>query len=443
MISGVRSMKSKSRATLARIVTLSALPGALALLLWCVPAPSLQPQSPAPQPALDRISIDPWIPEGPREEIRWRKRLYKPALSLHQRLLTVLEIKVPVKELAKRRDAGRLVAILQVTDSKGRVYREDDDLDLQMVNPKARKAEIVFMWRAFMLPGDYTLAMALYDTATRERSFEQRSLRVEAMKSDPLPEAWKDLPTVEFLESPPGPEGYFHPELKGRLHLPLQSKRPVRIELLFNLTPSERKTRSASAYNQNLSVLLPILKTFAGIETQNGAVDVATLDLMHHRVGFEQNNVTDLDWVRLKLALKAADSGIVDVDALRQRKENAAFLKKELERRTKSADDREVRNGLRVIVLVSSPMAFESGASLRAAAVQAKCDCRFYYVRCERVLRSADFETGQIWMGTALDEIEGIVKPFKPRVFAVESPEAVRKALAAILSEVSQMSEAN
>lgn len=443
MISVVRSGGPASQAAgWAPLPNLRISPRICGAVLWCVLASSAHAQSPPPIRAVDNALLERWVREGPREDIRWTKRIHTPYLSLHQRLLTRLEIEVPIKELVKRRGPGKLGAILRITDSSGGVYRDDGDVDLQNVNPKARKQAIVFAWDTFMLPGEYAVVLALYDTATGERSFAQRSLRVAAIKSDPLPEAWKDLPPVEILVSPDEPDAYFHPEVKGRLRLPLSSKRPVRMELLFNLTPSEGRARAASSYSENLRLLLPVLKSLAQIDVRNGVLDVATLDLTHRRVGFEQDNVSNLDWGGLRSTLKAGDPVTVDVNALRERKENAAFLRKELERRIESKTGRPGEEPLRVFVLVSSTMAFEYGADLKPITRHEKCDCLIYYVRCERLL-SFQLGSRRFLLQSSPDEIEGIVKPLKPRVFSVDSPGGIRKALAIILGEIAQMSAAN
>ena len=52
-----------------------------------------------------------------------------------------------------------------------------------------------------MLPGDYRVSMVIFDTKTGEHSAMQKPLHVNALRNDPLPLAWKDLPAVELLHA--------------------------------------------------------------------------------------------------------------------------------------------------------------------------------------------------------------------------------------------------
>src|SRR5262249_6241669 len=151
-------------------------------------------------------------------------------------------------------------------------------------NQEAKKGAF-FAWHAFVLPGDYEVILALYDKGTGKRSFAARKLRVESLNKDPLPDAWSGLPTVELLEATTkAPDSSFHPEIVGRLRLPLAARRPVRIELLANLTGTGRAMVSHRAYNFNLGSLLPILKTFSQVEVRGGALNIEVLDLIRRQV---------------------------------------------------------------------------------------------------------------------------------------------------------------
>jgi len=52
-------------------------------------------------------------------------------LSVHQRLLARLQIQLDGAEAAKRRGEGKLVFYFQITDSKGRVYQDHTEYDLE------------------------------------------------------------------------------------------------------------------------------------------------------------------------------------------------------------------------------------------------------------------------------------------------------------------------
>jgi hypothetical protein len=378
------------------------------------------------------------VAEGPRQQLPWKVIIWPERLSSHQRLLSYVEILVPGKELIKRRGQGRLVALVQLTDSAGRVYQDDGSLDLDGANPVDKKKDAYFAWGAFVLPGDYKLVVALYDRETGEHNLSQRNLKIAALKNDPLPDAWRDLPSVEFMERAEKLDSSFHPEIRGRLHLPLEAHRPVQIELLVNLTPSEILTGSYRAYNFNLRALMPILKTFSQIDVRKGAVNLATLDLTRQQVSFEQSdiNVNQLAWSELKEVLSAADPSKIDVRSLQGRKYNAAFLRDEIARRIAShsalPSEDQVENPIRVFILLSSSVAFNARAGLRQIELPRECDCLVYHVRYD-------------WWRSrmaAFDDIDKVLKPLKLRKFSATSPQGVRKALATMLNEISRAGSA-
>jgi hypothetical protein len=318
---------------------------------------------------------------------------------------------------------------VQLTDGAGRVYQNDGSLDLDGVNPVDKKKDAFFAWGAFVLPGEYKMVLAVYDRETGEHNLTQRNLRITALKNDPLPDAWRDLPSIEFMEKAEKLDSSFHPEIHGKLHLPLETHRPVRIELLVNLTPSEILTGSYRAYNFNLRALMPVLKTFSQIAVRNGAVDLTTLDLTRQQVGFEQSgvNASQLDWSHLKEVLAAADPNTIDVQSLKGRKYNAAFLREELARRLTlhSADQ---GNPVRVFILLSSSVAFNARDGLNRIDLPRECNCLLYHLRYDWWLSRM----------AAFDDIDKVLKPLKLRKFSATTPQGVRKALATILDEIAK-----
>lgn len=389
-------------------------------------------QNVLPNPVFARLPFEKWMAEGPRQQLPWKVMIWPERLSSHQRLLSYIEIFVPGKELLKRSGKGRLVALVQVTDSLGHVYQDDGALDLDPSHPATKDMDAFFAWGVFVLPGDYKVALALYDRETGEHNFTQRPMRISPLKKDPLPEAWRDLPSVEFLERTEKFDSSYHPEVRGRLHLPLDSQRPLKIDLLVNLTPSEILTGSYRAFNFNLRALIPIVKTFSQIHLNNGIVNLATLDLTRQKVSFEQSNinVAQLDWAELKDVLTAADPSKIDVRSLQGRKYNAAFLRDEIARRIPSHHESQSAASMQVIILLSSSVAFNAREGLKEIELPRECDCLVYHLRFD-------------WWNSrlaAFDDIDKVLRPLKLRKFSASSAREVRKSLAVMLEEISRVS---
>src|SRR5258708_39269300 len=163
-----------------------------------------------------------------------------------------------------------------------------------------RSQDVSLVMSLFVLPGDYRIRLAMYATATGEHGVKQEKMHVAALKSDPLPEMWHDLPAVEFIDPSEPPESWYLPSLKGRLHLPVTSKKPVRVEVLVNLTPSERLSGSSRAQNRSLGALIPALKTISQIDLRNGSMNIELLDLSRQRAALHQEDLHGLDWPAMK-----------------------------------------------------------------------------------------------------------------------------------------------
>lgn len=412
------------------------------MLPWCLAlcTPAFAQDEP-PDPLFATVPFEQWVAEGPRTQIPWKVRASPEGLSVHQRLVARAEAQVDGKELEKRRGAGRLLVLVQFKDQKGNAYRDDATLELKDVQRGARKTILKFAWEAFVLPGEYEVTLALYDTTTGEHNLAQRRLRIDPLKEEPLRDAWRDLPSVEILKATEGPERFFRPEMKGRLHLPLETRRPIQLEVLVNLTPTEFSPGSRKAHEDNLSVLLPILKIFSQIDLRNGSVNVATLDAARRGAGFEQSNVRELDWPGLKAALAAADPGVVDVRDLRNQKENAAFLRKELARRMEARDKTPASaagDPLRVFLLIGTPVAFQSDSHANPLAFPEECNCVVYYLRYEVWHVGFAGRHGVLSLA-GIDDVAGMLKPLKAQVLAVHTAEGLRKAVATLLDEISRM----
>src|SRR5262249_44319056 len=155
---------------------------------------------------------------------------------------------------------------------------------------------------AFVRPGDYRVAVVIFDSRTGEHGSAQRTLRVNPLKNDPLPTAWQTLPPVEFVPPAESPDDLFAPGITGRLNLPLESRRPLRIEVLMNASPtvSGHTSQIGEVNSRSIQDLLPALKVLSQVAVRNGELNVSLLDLTRRRVVFEQEKLGVLDWPKLR-----------------------------------------------------------------------------------------------------------------------------------------------
>jgi hypothetical protein len=395
-----------------------------------------QSQEPSAESVSAETSFDRWSAEQPATQIPWKVRAFSPGLSLHQRLIARVEVEIKGREMVRRANDGSLVILLRITDQEGRRLYENGVIDLKQIKPEQRKGTWISMWNAFVLPGDYTVEVALYDKASGEHSFQRSTLRVPPLKDDPLPGSWAGLPSVEFW----GPivderDALFHADILGALHLPLRTQRPVQLEVLADLTPSDLFQGSTRFYARYLSVMLPLMKALTQIELSSGSMRVATLDLRRREVTFEQEGLKQLDWPRLKRVVSPENGpATISLKGLEQKHESPDFLRDEVLRRLRALRENSsgaAQKPLRVFVVLGSPMDFYAFHNLPTIPSEEAEDCVVYYLQFE--LYNPRYASG------ALGSVRKMMKPLPIHTIQVRSPESIRHALARILDDVARL----
>ena len=418
----------------------------------------------AGQPAGPRESLDPafaqlpfeqWVAGGQQALIAWTVSASRARLSAHQRLRADVEIRLDGAELVRRRGEGQLLILLQLADQQGRRYQNHLSMDLAKIEAGVSKQDVVSTFMAFVTPGDYRVAVALYDTATREHSLKQVGLEVAPLKNDPLPDAWLDLPAVEYLPSADPPDSWYLPSVAGCLRLPLKSRSPVDIDLIVNLTPSESASNSAEMRSWNLSVLVPALKVISEVNGPGSRVNAELLDLSRQSVVFRQNDVHVLDWAAMRRALAPSQAATIDLRSLERHRRSAAFFVAEVARIVAAHREQPAAGATRprrVLVVLSGPLAFEERVDLDPIAIDPPPDCRVFYIRYHsfqttpavghptRGSHRGFSRWGQLPgpdpLALRFDQLESTLKPLAPRLFDVDTPEGFRKALASLLAEI-------
>jgi hypothetical protein len=411
-----------------------------------LPALHLHCQKVPTETVFAEVPFDRWLKEAPSQQIPWKVRMLRGKLSLHQRLEASIEVRVPGRELLKRRHDNRVVLLVQVTDEAGNEYRNYGFLEASDFRPELGKAEVIYSWQAFVLPGRYEVAVALFDKAREEHNFTRGKWHVDRMKNDPMPGAWQELRSLEFW----APEArnldeFYRSDMDGRLHLPLAASKPIHLEILADLTPSELFAGNQKLYENYLAGVLPMLKALSQIRTPAGSPDVTGLDLYQSKVIFEQRDATELDWPRLKAAL-APDKGpaVVHVNALQQHDHSPVFLRDEIARRL--AAPGKAGNPLLVYIVIGQNM--DTYIFPRLPPIAEGKHCTVIYLQygasgTERVwLPTRKLDGGIINLGPLFGDADKVAKMLQPlpvQIFQVHSPESFRQALARILQEISRM----
>jgi hypothetical protein len=401
-----------------------------------------------PDPAFGKIPFEEWLKGGGEARIRWSLRMDRAVLDAHQRLATAVVVEVDGAEFVKRNKPGQLVVFVEIRDQENRVYRSHRALLTAEVKKPGDLATLNFEQHAFITPGEYRVAAAVYDAASKEHSLKQLKVRVPELPRDPLPEAWRDVPSVELLGGADPPDRWYLPEISSRLHLPVKTERPVHIDVVVNESPTETaEARTGRVSRRDMGNLVPALKVISQMEIGNGSMNVTLLDLERRKVSFTQQEAGTLDWTRLRAALVENDPDRIDVHALENHEQNAQFFVSEIRKR--------LGDPARVLIVLSAPMAFVGGQDLRP--IEAEQGSRVFYICYYPPLQVVPGEARQDAIGhhgrvaqsplphatvvgtTVEDSLERTLKPLAPRLFNVRSPMEFRNALAAIINEISQL----
>ena len=162
---------------------------------------------------------------------------------------------------------------------------------------------------------------------------------------------------------------------------------------------------------------------------------------------FDQQDLSQgqVSWAKLKDAMAANSLTAVDVHDLEQGERFGEFFGSEITRRL---DETPGDRGMRVLIVISGPMDLGSRAAI-GIAPSARGNFAVFYVRCdflqtsafvkETAIFAASVEPSQQNLERSMDGVGKALRELKPKVFAVDSAQRVREALAAILRDISQM----
>jgi hypothetical protein len=412
----------------------------VAILIGVSPA---VPESGRLDPAFSKIPFDEWLARGDQSSFKWSLRVNNVELSSHQRLRAEIEVRIDGAELAQRRGKGQLEVYVEISDVDNVRYQDHGSMDLEKLDANVRSNYVTYTQPVFIVPGEYRLGVALLNTATGEHHAGHLKFRIPPLKNDPLPNLWAGLPAVEFIPAETGPDAWYLPSVKGRLHFEIAQPKSVLVDVLVNVPmPSpydSRRTRRAG-----MGPLIATMKAISQMNARGITVNVELLDLARRRVTFRQNVAHPIDWSRMRDSLAEANPGTIDVKALENRHHNAQFFVAEVARKVPA------RGAEHVVIVLTAPMAFESGEDLHPIQVTSAANCRLFYFRFRAPARPAPVglpppmraRRGRPGMGMRpaieqqFDQLEQTLKPLNPRLFDVENAGQVRRAFAAVVDEI-------
>ena len=191
------------------------------------------------------------------------------------------------------------------------------------------------------------------------------------------------------------------------------------------LSPPEQwtgRTRIVRAHNDST---VGALTALSQMDLMQGSLSITGLDLVRRRVMFEQGDIQGVKWDSLMDAMKKAQSPNITAEALQGSKNNGAFFREFLNQRLTSESPAD--NAMRVFIVVTSSRLFESGSDLRPIQIEGDCNCRVYYLRF------------RLNVNDVFDQLEGFMKPLRPRIFNLITARDLRKAIAEIVEDLGKL----
>jgi hypothetical protein len=410
-------------------------------------------------PAFSGIPLNQWIHENPRAHINWKVSMADVRLSMQQRLFSRFDFIVDGRELDSRRGRGKFVLLVQLTDDRAGVWQSHYTLNLERVVGQPASNNYEFSQPFFILPGDYTITAAVYDPVSGDHGAIRRKIHVNGLKNDIIPDSWRNLPAVEFIEAGDPPDVWFLPNSRPRLYLPAKTELPTDVDVIVNLSPSGQFFGSPQMWNRTMQTLLPCLKVLSQIDWGGGKLNIEILDLARKQVLYEGDDLSGSDWTKARSAIQRVSAPTVDVKSLESRQEVPDFFTGEIGRR---AQEDLPAGHARVIVVLSSAVALDPSIQLRPLDTQSKTDQKIFYFRFE-VGRSPVFSNDRSWMGRPMgigvegsirpgptfdgvnapapstlpdrDALESLIRDLNPVLFNFTTPGDFRKGLARLLRE--------
>lgn len=382
----------------------------------------------APVPAeVDPLEFSKWVAAGEVSEIPWNVRLWPVRLRPDQRLEFPFSAHLPGKGLARIGAEYDLIFVARISNRDGEWLGNAGVLQQRIDQPLTKQHEVMFGLSALVVPGEYTLWVAVFDRQSGKRSVAKRDFRVSGIKNDPLAGADDGVPPIEFARLAETESGELV-ELRAPLTLQVETRRPVSLHFLVNMSPPEQWLRRMRLIRNHRENARGAVSVFSQLAVTNGSVRLTGLDLIQRGIVFEQESDEPGDWFRYVESMKKLDTPLISTGALEGRKSNGAFFRDVLaERLAEQESEDGAGQPMRVIVVVSSTLIFENGSDLKPLQTQSDCHCRIYHLRY-RLSRNDLF-----------DELGKFMKPLKPKTFDLFTPEDFRKALGAILKELREL----
>jgi hypothetical protein len=417
----------------------------------------------------DKISlpVQEWLSQGEQQAFKWKVHVAHPALTYQQRYLVWVTASVDTESLQAHSVQRDLHFILKVADQNGKWFDEDTYNTFQVKKSFEVPEDIQFEAGLYLQPGTYKVAVIVYDAILKERNVSFTRVVVKPQASSQLPDNLPGAPQVEFL---PIPAEGLAAIGSGHSHLPVQSKRPVQLDLVVDLAsnapipkprdmqvdrtdpglpdppglpgpfsrrggrrwtavwrPPELPSGMRDTEKGYQTQMLEAASVLGAVEPTSGCTRVTIVNSLSRKTIMTKEPATLIDWRKVWEDVVGAQLNLVSANELSGTAQATQFLRDHLQMVMDQAPicDSEVSGAVRVLAILSFGANFPRKDSLPT--LQPACACRIFY-----------FQERQAFPPDAFlaDDLGKMLSPLRPIHLQFATPQQFRGRISEFLKAI-------
>jgi hypothetical protein len=386
-----------------------------------------------------------WMQHKHVTQIPWKVSVGKANYRSDLRQELQITVLIRTADLEKSGDSHDLVIFTRVLDGTMPIT------PIQSVQRSTRGLLLPLV--ALVRPGKYKLEAGLLDRATGRISTLYEDFSVSGNESDPLERALQRYPRFEFVNRakiedrvlpsvlPRGtavhgvsigaPSGsVIEANLSGRdfgvssdppPSFVVDKRTPMHLSVITIVSPPELALDDAYYLSLFQTNLTTFLSAFSHLDVIHGTSQLTGVDLTNRTLVFDRRDIREVTHEMLGDAINK-DASTVSVEALAGKADRGRFFRDVLRTQFEEAE-KEATGVEHVIIVVAARSTFPKGSSVPPLSPERDCHCHVIYVRFALQPNESD-------------DIEGLLKAYKPRVFDPLDWQEFRKDFASIYEQL-------
>lgn len=390
-----------------------------------------------------QAQIPKWLAAGDHQDIPWKVKIEKPLETYQLRDVLHVTALMDADVLQAKSVQRKLVFVIKVADAEGR-WLPDENFVTQDLQNTLGHVKLQMESEVILKPGKYTIGTIVYDSVLDQHNVSLTQWEIAAPKKDPLPELLRNVDAAEFVRDDVTGSNSL---VNTRAYLPLQTSRPVRVDLLVDLSTREEEfsqthERPTGFFRRRpgehrpppfhsadddtfLITLLQSASVLSSMQPRQGCTRVAALDAFKERIILAPSDAQAVDWVKIKKNILGASKNTIDVKALADKKDEPKFFLRELQVLTADAPCGSADNRLHVVIILSHGLHFREGSEKVHAE---PCDCKVFYLRQSDTI-------------TESDDLRGTLSTLSLALLDFHDPEGFRNKLAGLVKQIEELAK--